>query len=69
VIDGVHVYVNQAAQPVVDAKNAIALSDGTNLFEYDPWAVYAGWAVSSVTAASLLAAWVMGLYRRLRGIG
>jgi hypothetical protein len=69
VIDGVHVYVNQAAQPVVDAKNAIGLSDGTNLFEYDPWAVYAGWAVSSVTAASLLAAWVMGLYRRLRGIG
>ena len=69
VIDGVHVYVNRAAQPVADAKNAIGLSDGTSLFEYDPRAVYAGWAVSSVTAASLLAAWVVGLYRRQRGVG
>jgi hypothetical protein len=68
VIDGVHVYVNRAARPVADAENAIGLSDGTNLFEYDPRAVYVGWVVSGVTAASLLAAWVVGLLRRRRGV-
>jgi hypothetical protein len=66
VMDGVYVYLNQAAQPVVDAEAAIGLSDGTNLFEYDPGAVYAGWAVSGVTWLGLLAAWLVCLSRRRR---
>jgi hypothetical protein len=65
-MDGVYVYLNQAAQPVVDAEAAIGLSDGTNLFEYDPGAVYAGWAVSGVTGLGLLAAWLVCLSRRHR---
>jgi hypothetical protein len=69
VIDGVYVYVNRAAQPVADAKNAIALSDGTSLFEYDPWAVYAGWAVSGVTTLGVLVVWLVCLSRRRRANG
>jgi hypothetical protein len=65
----VYVYVNQAAQLVVDAEAAIGLSDGTNLFEYDAGAVYAGWAVSGVTALGLLAAWLVCLSRRRRADG
>jgi len=61
VMDGVYVYSNQAAQPVVEAEHAIELSDGTVLFEYSPWAVYAGWAVSGATMIALSVAW---LWRR-----
>jgi hypothetical protein len=53
----------------VDAKNGIWLSDGTSLFEYDPWGVYAGWAVSSVTALGLLAVWLVHLPRGRRADG
>ncbi len=62
VMDGVYVYLNrlsQAARPAVGAGDVIGLSDGTVLFEYDPWAVYAGWAVSGVTVVVLLSGWVV----------
>ena len=63
--EGVYVYRNEAAQPVVDAgpDGGIVLSDGTTLFRYRPWPVYAGWAVSGVALASLLVSW---LVRRLQ---
>jgi hypothetical protein len=36
------------------------LADGTTLFHYRPWPVYAGWAVSGLTMLGLLIAWGMG---------
>jgi len=44
--DGVYLYRNERAQPVVDAglDGGIVLADGTVLFRYRPWTVHAGWA-------------------------
>jgi hypothetical protein len=64
IMNGVYVYLNRDAQPVVGVENGIGLSDGTVLFEYDLWAVYAGWAVSSVTVVSLLTSWLVSWWRR-----
>lgn len=61
VMDGVHIYLNQSAQPIVEAECAIESSDGTVLFEYDPTPVYAGWAVSGAT---LIASGVVWRWRR-----
>ena len=58
VMDGVYVYLNQAAQPVVEAEHAIESGDGTVLFEYNPWPVYAGWAVSVATVIVLSVVWL-----------
>ncbi len=65
--DGVYLYRNERAQPVVDAglDGGIVLADGTVLFRYRPWAVHAGWAVSAGTGVSLLAGWL----RRRRADG
>jgi hypothetical protein len=57
VMDGVYVYLNRAAQPVVSAGAAVVLNDGAVLFEYDPWGVYVGWAASGVTVGALLVTW------------
>jgi hypothetical protein len=69
--DGVYVYRNEDAQPVADAEGdgVIALSDGTTLFRYRPWPVYAGWAVSGATAAGLVAAGLVRWRRRRRANG
>jgi len=64
--DEVYVYRSGKVQPVVDAGGAIELSDGVVLFEYDPRAVYAGWAVSGVTAVGLLTVWLASWLRRRR---
>ena len=66
--DGVHVYRNEEAQPVADAGSdgGILLADGTVLFRYRPWAVYAGWVVSGVTVVSLLAGWLVSWLRGQR---
>ena len=58
VMDGVYVYLNQYAQPAVEARHAIESSDGTVLFEYDPMPVYAGWAVSGATLIALSIGWL-----------
>ncbi|MCK4452248.1 MAG: hypothetical protein KAX26_16880, partial [Anaerolineae bacterium] len=60
--DGVYLYQNQGAQPVVNAglDGGITLADGTALFRYRLWAVYAGWAVSGVTVVGLLVCWLVG---------
>jgi len=64
--DGVYVYRNEQARPVADAEGdgVIALSDGTTLFRYRSWPVYAGWAVSGATAAGLVAAGLVRWRRR-----
>jgi hypothetical protein len=69
--DGVYVYRNEQARPVADAEGdgVIALSDGTMLFRYRPWPVYAGWAVSGTTAAGLAAAGLVRWRRRRRADG
>jgi len=69
--DGVYVYRNEQARPVAEAEGdgVIALSDGTTLFRYRPWPVYAGWAVSGATAAGLVAAGLVRWRRRRRADG
>jgi len=69
--DKVYVYRNEEARPVADAgwSGGIVLSDGTVLFRYHPWAVYAGWAVSGVTVVGLLAGWLASRLRRRRADG
>lgn len=58
---GVYVYRNEEVRPVADAgEAAIVLSDGTALFRYRPWPVYAGWVISGVTGAGLLVWWWWG---------
>jgi hypothetical protein len=66
--DGVYVYRNEAAGPVVDAgpDGGIVLSDGTTLFRYHPWPIYAGWAVSGVTVVGLLVSWLVGFIKAKR---
>jgi len=63
--DGVHLYRNEAAQPVTDAglDGGIVLADGTVLFRYRPWTVYAGWAASGVTAVGLVG-WLAARLRK-----
>ncbi|MDY6876030.1 MAG: hypothetical protein SWK90_07525 [Chloroflexota bacterium] len=60
--EGVYLYRNERAQPMVDAGlgDEIVLADGTVLFRYRPWAVYAGWAMSGVMVGVLLACWLRG---------
>jgi len=58
VMDGVYIYLNQSAQPIVEAECAIKSSDGTVLFKYDPTPVYAGWAVSGATLVALSVGWL-----------
>ena len=69
--DGVYVYRNEQARPVAEAEGdgVIALSDGTTLFRYRSWPVYAGWAVSGATAAGLVAAGLVRWRRRRRADG
>ncbi|HET92234.1 MAG TPA: hypothetical protein ENN99_16065 [Chloroflexi bacterium] len=52
--DGVYIYLNGAAQPVMDVEQGITLSGGTPLFQYDPTPVYVGWAFSGLAVGSLL---------------
>jgi len=40
------------------ADPVIALRDGTVLFEYQPWPVYWGWAISGVTLLGLVGWWI-----------
>nr|HID13074.1 hypothetical protein [Anaerolineae bacterium] len=69
--DGVYVYQNEEAQPVADTGwgGGIVLADGTVLFRYRPWAVYAGWAVSGATVVGLLAGWLVSWLRKRRADG
>jgi hypothetical protein len=69
--DGVYVYHNEEAQPVANAESGsgIVRSDGTPLFHYRPWPVYAGWAVSGVMVTGLLAGWLLDGWRRRRADG
>jgi len=62
----VYIYENRQARPLpeVDGVGDILLADGTMLFRYRSWSVYAGWGVSGVTVAGLL---VSSLVGRLRG--
>ncbi len=64
--DGVYVYRNQEARPMPNPRSdmSVVLADGTVLFRYRPWPVYAGWAVSGVTAVGLLVGWLMDRSRR-----
>ena len=66
--EGVYVYRNEATGPVVDAgpDGGIVLSDGTTLFRYHRWPVYAGWAVSGVTVVGLLVSWLVGFIKAKR---
>ena len=69
--DGVYVYHNEKAQPVVNAESGsgIVRSDGIPLFHYRPWPVYAGWAVSGVMVTGLLTGWLLDGWRRRRADG
>ncbi len=60
--DGVYVYRNEEARPVADSElgGGIVLADGTRLFRYHPWAVYAGWMVSGAMVVGLLVCWLVG---------
>jgi hypothetical protein len=55
-----YIYRNQEARPLTttDAPMSVALADGSELFRYKPWPVYAGWAVSSATLIGL-ALWTL----------
>jgi hypothetical protein len=66
--DGVFIYENERARPLPETGGAgsIVLADGTTVFQYQPRAVYAGWAISGVTASILL---VAGLVSRFVGRG
>jgi len=74
-LDGVYVYQNvyqnEEARPAPDPgrDGAIVLSDGTALFQYHAWPVYAGWAASGATAASLVAIGLVRWRRRRRAHG
>lgn len=59
--DGVYLYRNEEAQPVVDTglDGGTVLADGTVLFRYRPWTVYAGWAMSGVMVVGLLVCWLV----------
>ena len=52
----VHIAENNRGRPLPESSPAgrIALADGTTLFQYEPWAVYAGWGISGAAAAGLL---------------
>jgi hypothetical protein len=64
----VFIYENERARPLPETGGAgsIALADGTTLFQYQPRAVYVGWAISGATASILL---VGGLVSRFVGRG
>jgi hypothetical protein len=69
--EGTYVYENRQARPLPEVSGAgsIMLADGTMLFQYRPWSVYAGWGVSGVTIAGLLASLLIGRLRRRREHG
>jgi hypothetical protein len=59
--DDVYLYRNEEAElRPITPERSIMLADGTTLFHYRPWPVYAGWAVSGLTMLGLLIAWGMG---------
>jgi hypothetical protein len=61
--EDVYIYENDQVRslPETSGTGSVVLADGTALFQYRPWAVYAGWAVSGVTIIGLL---VIGLWKR-----
>jgi hypothetical protein len=69
--EGVYVYENRQARPLSATRRvgSIELADGMTLFRYRPWAVYAGWVVSSVTMVGLLAGWLVWQSRGRRANG
>jgi hypothetical protein len=69
--DGIYIYHNEKAQPVANAESGsgIVRSDGIPLYQYHPWPVYAGWAVSGVMVTGLLTGWLLDGWRRKRADG
>jgi len=58
--DDVYLHRNEDAELTpITPERSIMLVDGTTLYHYRPWLVYAGWAVSGLTALGLLINWVM----------
>jgi hypothetical protein len=57
----VFIYENDQARPLPEIQGAgsIALADGTTLFQYQPRAVYVGWAISGVTVGLSLIGWMI----------
>ena len=64
----VHVAENSRGQPLKKASRAgsILLADGTALFRYDPWPVYAGWGISGVATVGMLGGLLVSRSRRRR---
>jgi hypothetical protein len=62
----VYVYENHRARPLPETSGVggVVLADGTTLFEYRPWPVYAGWVVSGVTAFVVLSGAIARSRRR-----
>jgi hypothetical protein len=58
--EDVYIYENYQARslPETSGMGSVTLVDGTVLFRYRPWAVYAGWGVSGVTLIGLLIGWL-----------
>jgi hypothetical protein len=61
----VFIYENDRARPLPEIRGAgsVVLADGTTLFQYQPRAVYVGWAISGVMAVGLLSGWLMSQLR------
>lgn len=64
----VYIYENRRARPLPEMGDAgdIVLADGTLLFRYYPWPVYAGWWVSGVAVTGVSVCWVVSQLRKRR---
>jgi hypothetical protein len=68
VMDGVYVYRNREARPVVDAPppGGIVLASGRLLFQYRAWPVHAGLAISGLTGLAAVV-WLLATRRSREG--
>jgi hypothetical protein len=68
--DDTYIYRNQVERTLAkeEVDYGIVLADGTVLYQYHVWPVYAGWVISGCTVAALIG-WIACMTRKMRQDG